>query len=95
MSLPNLFQPIHIGAAKLQHRVVHSPTTRLKADLDHVQMPVVQEYYEQRSRTPGTLLISEATYIAPQAAGANHAPGIWSEEQIESWKKASTYATIF
>lgn len=27
------------------------------------------EYYEQRSSTPGTLIISEATFIAPQAGG--------------------------
>jgi NADPH2 dehydrogenase len=88
-STSNLFQPIRIGAAEVQHRIVHAPTTRLKADEDHVQLPFVAEYYEQRSRTPGTLLIAEATLIALKAGGYKHVPGIWSEDQIASWKKVS------
>lgn len=44
-------------------------------------------YYTQRGSTPGTLLISEATLIAPQAGGYTYAPGIWNEEQIAAWKK--------
>jgi NADPH2 dehydrogenase len=86
-SRSNLFQPIQVGLIELKHRIVHAPTTRFKADEAHVQLPIVAEYYEQRSRTPGTFLISEATAIALKAAGYKHAPGIWSEQQIASWKK--------
>jgi NADPH2 dehydrogenase len=86
-STSNLFQPIRVGTSQVQHRIVHAPTTRMKADEGHVQLPMVAEYYEQRSRTPGTLLISEATFIALKAGGYKYAPGIWSEEQIASWKK--------
>jgi NADPH2 dehydrogenase len=45
------------------------------------------EYYEQRSCIPGTLIISEATIIAKNAAGCHNAPGIWSEQQIAGWKE--------
>jgi NADPH2 dehydrogenase len=47
---------------------------------------MVAAYYEQRSRTPGELLISEANIIAPKAGGFDNVPGIWSEEQIASWR---------
>jgi NADPH2 dehydrogenase len=47
---------------------------------------MVAEYYAQRASVPGTLLITEATFIAPQAGGYDNAPGIWSKEQITGWK---------
>jgi NADPH2 dehydrogenase len=44
-------------------------------------------YYTQRGSSPGTLLITEATFISPQAGGYDNVPGIWSEAQIFAWKK--------
>lgn len=90
----NLFKPIQVGAIQLQHRILHAPTTRLKADADHVQLPFVVDYYEQRSRTPGTLLIAEATVIGPKAGGIENAPGIWSEAHIASWKNVGNILLI-
>jgi NADPH2 dehydrogenase len=52
-----------------------------------VPLPHVAEYYQQRANTPGSLLITEATFIAARAGGHKHAPGIWSDEQIAAWKK--------
>ncbi|KAF8997302.1 hypothetical protein BDQ17DRAFT_1363454 [Cyathus striatus] len=46
----------------------------------------MKEYYTQRASRPGTLLITEATFIAPQAGGKDNVPGIWSQEQITAWK---------
>ncbi|KAF5320753.1 hypothetical protein D9619_000005 [Psilocybe cf. subviscida] len=90
MSRSQLFQPIVVGAMKLQHRVVLAPLTRLRAtaDKEHVPVnPLMSEYYSQRGRRPGTLLISEGTIISLRAAGLNRTPGIWSEKQITEWKK--------
>ncbi|KAJ6564447.1 hypothetical protein B0H19DRAFT_1141098 [Mycena capillaripes] len=42
----------------------------------------VVEYYTQRGSTPGTLLIPEATVIAPRAGGFHNFPRIWSAVQI-------------
>jgi hypothetical protein len=84
-SIPKLFQPIRVGTANLQHRVVLAPMTRARADAQHVPGPLVIEYYKQRTSVPGTLAITEATYIAAQAGGYNNIPGIWSDEQISGW----------
>ena len=95
MSTPKLFQPIRVGHSELKHRVVFAPSTRVRADDNHVQLPHTAEYYEQRSRVPGTLLITEATFIAPRAGGYSNVPGIWSNEQIDAWKKVSTILSTY
>ncbi|KAF7344506.1 putative inactive dehydrogenase EasA [Mycena sanguinolenta] len=87
MSTSKLFQPALVGDIELSHRIVYAPTTRLRADASHAPLPLVAEYYQQRASTPGSLLISEATFIAARAGGYKHAPGIWSEAQIAAWKK--------
>lgn len=71
----------------LNHRVVLAPLTRYRATEEHVPLPIVAEMYAQRASIPGTLLISEATLITHQAGGYSHVPGIWSDEQIASWKE--------
>ena len=85
---PRLFQPVKVGELTLAHRIVLAPLTRFRhTKTDHVALPIVKEYYAQRASTPGTLLISEATLISPEAGGYIHAPGIWSDEQISKWKE--------
>jgi len=81
-----LFQPLRVGTIDLQHRVVMAPLTRIRADKDHVHGELAKTYYTQRSSVPGTLIISEATFIAPQAAGYTNVPGIWNAAQIAGWK---------
>ncbi|KAK7978728.1 NADH:flavin oxidoreductase NADH oxidase [Apiospora saccharicola] len=66
-----------------------APLTRFRADGDHVPLPMVKEYYEQRASVPGTLLVTEATFISPQAGGYPNIPGIYSPEQIRSWKQVT------
>ncbi|RDB18242.1 putative inactive dehydrogenase EasA [Hypsizygus marmoreus] len=89
---PKLFQPIRIGNITLSHRVVLAPLTRFKATKkSHIPVvPLVKEYYSQRSSTPGTLVITEATFIAAQAGGYANVPGIWSQDQIRAWKEVTT-----
>ncbi|KAI0266618.1 NADH:flavin oxidoreductase/NADH oxidase [Russula aff. rugulosa BPL654] len=81
-SIPKLFQPIRVGTANLQHRVVLAPMTRKRANDQHVPGALALEYYKQRTSVPGTLAIAEGTFIAPQAGGYKNIPGIWSDEQI-------------
>ena len=84
---PALFQPVQIGDITLGHRVVLAPLTRFRADSAHVHTDMGVEYYKQRASVRGTLLISEATYIAAQAGGMPNVPGIWNDAQIAAWKK--------
>ncbi|KAH9003661.1 hypothetical protein EDB86DRAFT_2264245 [Lactarius hatsudake] len=84
--VPKLFQPIQVGTTNLQHRVVLAPMKRTRADERHVHGALGLEYYKQRTSTPGTLAITEGTFIALHAGGSANVPGIWSDEQIVGWK---------
>ena len=84
-----LFRPIRVGDVTLSHRVVLAPLTRLRNDDDHVPTDLVAEYYAQRASVPGTLLITEGTFIAQRAGGYNNVPGIWNDDQIKAWKTVS------
>ncbi|RDX42072.1 NADH:flavin oxidoreductase/NADH oxidase [Lentinus brumalis] len=85
-STPLLFQPIKVGDITLTHRIVLAPQTRYRADTAHVHTGLGVEFYEQRASVPGTLLITEATYISAQASGQAYAPGIWNDAEISAWK---------
>ena len=82
-----LFKPIRVGNIELKHRVVLAPLTRYRADKAHVPTDLMVDYYAQRASTPGGLLITEATFIAARAGGYEQVPGIWSDAQVEGWKK--------
>ncbi|KIX98305.1 uncharacterized protein Z520_05606 [Fonsecaea multimorphosa CBS 102226] len=82
-----LFEPLKLGNATLQHRLVMAPLTRFRADESHVIMPIAATHYSQRSCVPGTLLITEATFISHRAGGYLNVPGIYTDEQIASWKQ--------
>ncbi|KAF8747497.1 oxidoreductase, partial [Rhizoctonia solani] len=64
-----------------------APLTRFRADEHHVHHDIAAEYYAQRAETAGTLIISEATFIASEAGGFDNVPGIWNNRQIAAWKK--------
>lgn len=87
-STSRLFKPLKLGRQQLLNRLALAPLTRIRNDDSHVPLqPMVTEYYSQRASSPGTLLISEATLISPQAGGNSNTPGIYSDAQIASWKK--------
>ncbi|KZT00769.1 NADH:flavin oxidoreductase/NADH oxidase [Laetiporus sulphureus 93-53] len=85
-TVPKLFQPIKVGGRTYAHRVVMAPLTRFRANKAHVHGDLAVEYYRQRSTVPGTLIITEATFIAAKAGGYKNVPGIWSDEQVVAWK---------
>ncbi|MCJ1402331.1 Chanoclavine-I aldehyde reductase fgaOx3 [Xylographa trunciseda] len=85
--MPSLSDPLRIGHCQLKHRLVMAPLTRFRANDAHVPLPMATEYYEQRASVPGTLLITEATFISPRASGSDNVPGIYSAAQIAQWKE--------
>lgn len=87
MSSAKLFSPIQVGTSALQHRVVLAPLTRFRAHKSHTHSDLAITHYKQRAAVRGTLLITEATFIAPQAGGYPHVPGIYNDEQVAAWKK--------
>ncbi|GAA5871333.1 hypothetical protein JCM3774_000913 [Rhodotorula dairenensis] len=82
-----LFQPLRVGRMELKHRLAMAPLTRFRADQNHVHQDIAVEYYGQRASEPGTLLITEATFIDPVAGGYPNVPGIFTAEQVAGWKK--------
>jgi NADPH2 dehydrogenase len=84
-----LFKPVKIGNLTLKHRMGMCPLTRYRATDEHVPTADFIEYYQQRASTPGTLIISEGTFIAPEHGGYANAPGIWNAAQIEAWRKVT------
>jgi N-ethylmaleimide reductase len=82
-----LFTPISIGTLRLTHRVVMAPLTRSRADLPgDVPNELMVEYYAQRA-SAGGLIIGEATTISSSARGWLGAPGLYSDKQVDGWKK--------
>ncbi|KAF7798994.1 hypothetical protein EIP86_010223 [Pleurotus ostreatoroseus] len=84
-----LFTAIKVGNVNLAHRIVLAPLTRYRANSVHVHGDLAVEYYAQRASAPGSLLITEATFIAQRAGGYAHVPGIWNDDQVKAWKKVT------
>ena len=84
-----LFAPLQLNNVSLSHRVVMAPLTRYRASDAHVHGDLAVEYYSQRASMPGTLLITEATFISPRASGYANVPGIYNQAQIDGWKRVT------
>lgn len=81
--------PLKVGRSTLSHRIVMAPLTRYRADDSHTHTDLAVRYYSQRSSVPGTLIISEATFISARAGHYPNAPGIYTKDQIAAWKKVT------
>jgi N-ethylmaleimide reductase len=87
--MSKLYQPVQIGALHLEHRVVQAPLTRLRSDQPgDVPSAMMIEYYGQRA-SRGGLQIAEATPVAVQGRGYLGAPGIYTDAQVDGWRKVT------
>ncbi|MFL9839991.1 alkene reductase [Sphingomonas sp. ST-64] len=82
--MPDLFDPLRLGAIAAPNRILMAPLTRGRADRDAVPTPIMAEYYTQRASAG--LIISEATGISRQGLGWPFAPGLWTNAQVDRWK---------
>lgn len=83
--MSQLFEPLQAGELSLPNRVVMAPLTRCRASAGRVPNEMMAAYYAQRASAG--LILSEATAVTPMGVGYPDTPGIWSEEQVEGWKK--------
>lgn len=84
--MTNLFEPIRLGDLDLPNRIFMAPLTRTRATGGkRVPNDLMREYYVQRASAG--LIISEATVVTPMGVGYADTPGIWSDEQIQGWKR--------
>lgn len=64
-----------------------SPMTRSRA-IGNIPNDLIAEYYGQRAAAG--LIITEGTSPSPNGLGYARIPGIYSNEQVEGWKKVTT-----
>jgi len=83
--MTTFFDKLKIGNTTLGNRIIYAPMTRSRADDEGVQPEIAVEYYTQRASAG--LMITEATNVSAMAKGYVRTPGIYTPEQIESWRK--------
>ena len=81
-----LLSPYRLGPLSLPNRVVMSPMTRARSTNG---IPVVMEgtYYAQRASAG--LIITGGIYVSQQAVGGINVPGLFTDEQVEAWRKVT------
>jgi N-ethylmaleimide reductase len=82
-----LLEPIKLGDFRLKNRMAMAPMTRSRANMEGVVGPSTVLYYKQR--VSAGLIISEAINISKQATGSPLTPGIYTQEQVNAWKKVT------
>jgi 2,4-dienoyl-CoA reductase-like NADH-dependent reductase (Old Yellow Enzyme family) len=82
--MPTLFDRLQAGDLLLPNRIIMAPLTRRRAGAARVPNALMAKYYEQRASAG--LILSEATSVTPAGVGYAETPGIWSQEQVESWR---------
>jgi len=82
-----LLEPIKIGNTSIKNSMAMAPMTRSRASMEGVVGESTVVYYKQRASAG--LIISEAINISKQATGSPFTPGIYTQEQIEAWKKVT------
>ncbi|MDY6949767.1 MAG: alkene reductase, partial [Pseudomonadota bacterium] len=85
--MPTLFDPLQLGELRLANRIVMAPLTRARSGPSRIPNDLMVEYYRQRASSG--LILTEATVVSPQGIGYAETPGIWSQEQVEGWKKVT------
>ncbi|MFN8606371.1 MAG: alkene reductase [Vulcanimicrobiota bacterium] len=88
MSESILFQPITLGDLELTNRIVMAPLTRARAVENRIPNDLMREYYVQRASAG--LILTEATSVSPQGVGYADTPGIWSDSQVQGWRKITS-----
>ncbi len=88
MSYPSLLTPWQVRLELLlPNRIVMAPLTRMRAGDGNVPTALNVAYYAQRASAG--LIVAEGTAISAEARGYPHAPGIYTAEQIEGWRRVT------
>ncbi|WNC72482.1 alkene reductase [Thalassotalea psychrophila] len=85
----NLLTPYALNnTINLNNRILMAPLTRCMADDELVPTQAMAKYYARRAEAG--LIISEAVIIRPDGQGYPNTPGLFSQPQIEGWKRVTS-----
>ncbi|RUT72152.1 alkene reductase [Flavobacterium cupreum] len=80
-----LFSEYKLGDLTLKNRIIMAPMTRGRAaNPELMATDLMATYYQQRASAG--LIITEGTWVSPDAIGYINVPGIYSDKQTEAWK---------
>jgi N-ethylmaleimide reductase len=82
-----ILSEVLLGEVLLKNRIAMAPMTRSRAGIDGVINDTAVLYYTQRASAG--LIISEGINISEQAIGSPFTPGIYTQAQIDAWKKVT------
>ena len=82
-----ILSKITLGNKTLKNRMAMAPMTRSRANIEGVVNDATVLYYTQWASAG--LIISEGINISKQALGSPFTPGLYTQEQIDAWKKVT------
>ncbi|RFS21706.1 alkene reductase [Chitinophaga silvatica] len=82
-----LFEKVNLGKTELKNRMAMAPMTRSRASITGEVSELTVKYYTQR--VSAGLIITEGINISEQAQGSPWTPGLYTNAQIEAWKKVT------
>lgn len=82
-----LLNETKLGKTLLKNSMAMAPMTRSRANKEGIVGDATVLYYTQRASAG--LIISEGINITSQALGSPFTPGIYTQEQIDAWKKVT------
>lgn len=81
-----LFSNTKLGSLELKNPIVMAPMTRSRA-INNIPNDLMATYYGQRAGAG--LIVTEGTSPSPNGLGYARIPGIYSDAQVEGWKKVT------
>ncbi|CAE6932905.1 alkene reductase [Ectopseudomonas khazarica] len=88
MKYAALFTPTDMGRITLKNRIVLPPLTRQRsAQPGDIATDLMATYYRQRASAG--FMVSEGTQIEARGQGYAWTPGIYSQAQIDGWRKVT------
>jgi N-ethylmaleimide reductase len=81
-----LFTPLTLGKLSLKNRIVMAPLTRSRA-IGNVPNELMEKYY--RLRADAVLILTEGTSPSPNGLGYARIPGIYSDAQVQGWRRVT------
>lgn len=80
MTTQPLLQPVRLGALELPNSVVMAPMTRARAHNGELAPTDLHATYYAQRATAG-LIVTEGTWVSPDAIGFINVPGIYTDTQ--------------